>query len=170
MSTLRSHLRAELRRICIGAAIATAILLVAVWLVVLFMIGSPRMLLRLISGRVAIFPPWLFILLIFAFYAVCGFCIGAVLFFRRRSDETAKYRGAFFFSIAVAASYLWYALFFGARFFLPAALLSAVAVTGLVVAAVNFRRVSPLAAIGLFSATAWGVYCLVISVLCFFFL
>ena len=170
MSSFRLRCRNELRAIHRGAAIGTAIFLVAVWLIVLFMVGSPRILLRFAAGHIVVLPSWIFLTLTVAFYAVLGFSLGAVLFKRRCVNETAKYRGAFFFSIAITVSYLWYALVFGARFFLPALLLAAIFTLGFVIAAFNFRRVLRLASYGMWLAAIWGAYLFLLSLLFFFFL
>ena len=170
MSSFRLRCRNELRTFHLGAAIGTAIFLVAVWLIVLFIVGSPRILLHFASGHIVVLPSWLFLTLTIVFYGIAGFSIGAVLFECRRVNETSKYRGAFFFSIAITASYLWYALTFGARFFLPALLLAAIFTLGFVIAAVNFRRVVRLASHGMWIAAIWGAYLFLLSLLFFFFL
>ena len=169
MLSFRSRLRGELRTVHKGAAVWVAVFLVAVWLIVFFMIGSPRMLIRWISGRVAVPPTWLFTVMLCVFYALCGLCAGAVLFSCRKVDETSKYRGAFFFSLALMASYLWYALFFGARFFLVAAVLSLAAMLTLMLSVFNFCRVLRLCSL-LWGAVVWCGYCVTLSLLCFFFL
>jgi uncharacterized membrane protein len=152
-----------------GAVVSTAVFLVAVFWAVILTVGSPRMLLRIAATRFCVLPPWLFLLASSVFYAVCGAALGAVLFSRGRGGETAKYRGAFFVSVAVSASYLWYAVTFGAHFFLPAFLLSVVALFGFFVAAVNFRRVCRLASVGMCCVVAWSAYFAVLTLLLFFF-
>ena len=162
-------MRSFFRKIHVGAAVGTAIFLVAVWWIVFCMIGTPRRLLYFLSGCPFVLPSWMLILLLFVFFALSGFCVGAVLFAERCTDEISKYRGAFFFSIAITAGYLWYAMTFGAALFLPAILLAAVMVAGLVITAVNFSRCSCVASKGMWIAAGWGVYLLVFSVVWFLF-
>ncbi len=157
----------EWRRIPWGGAVSSAIVLAVVWLTVLFIVGTPRGMLFFISTSVPTLPTWLFLLVMMFFFALCGFCMGAVLF-GRGGGEVHKYRGAFYLSIALAAGYLWYAVMFGAALFLPAAFMAAVLLMGLVVAAVNFRRCLFIASVGLWLAAAWAFYLLFFSFFCFF--
>ena len=170
MSTFLSRLRNQQRGVNRCATVASTLLLVIVWIIVLSIVGSPRLLLRMVGTTNVTLPSWVFLVMTFVFYAVCGFSIGAVLSCRHPVNETAKYRGAFFFSIALMLSYLWYALSFGARFFLPAVVLAFISSFCFLVSAVNFRVVFRLASVGMWIVFAWSLYLLFFSLFCFFFL
>ena len=160
--------RYQPRRVHYGATVTMAAFFAAAFLIVLLIVGSPRLLLRVASAHVPVLPSWLFCLGFLAFFAIDGASLGAVLFQHGRWQETAKYRGAFFLSIAVVASYLWYAVTFGAHFFLPSVLLALVAMVFFAASAVNFRCVCRPAAWGMGIAALWAGYLLVLSVLLFF--
>ena len=82
----------------------------------------------------------------------------------------ARYRGALFFSLALTVHYIWYALSFGSHFFVLAFLIGLFSVFLCFVAAMNFRRVSGIAAVGAWCAMLWSVYITVLSAFFFFFL
>jgi hypothetical protein len=84
------------------------------------------MLLRLLATRFFVLPAWLFLATMTLFFVILGGCLGALLG-NVREAEGPRYRCAFFLSLCAVSTYLWYALFFGARFFLPAFLLAATA-------------------------------------------
>ena len=96
--------------------------------------------------------------------------MGSVLGDRRRGCDVIRYRGAFFLTIAITLCYLWYALFFGARFFLPALLLSAVASVCFLISAVNFRRIFCTAFWGMWFCFGVSAYHVILSLLCFLLL
>lgn len=131
----------QCRAMCNGGAIAGACLLTAVWFIVLCIVGSPRLILHLLSECIWVSPSWLFLILTVLFYVTCGMGIGTALFDRRCSSLVGTYRGAFFFSISMTLSYLWYALFFGARYLLPASLLSLLSCVCLIMTIINFRKI-----------------------------
>ena len=166
MSVRRS--RYQPRRIHYGATVTMAVFFAVAFLVVLLIVGSPRLLLRAASARVPVLPSWLFCLGFFVFFAIAGAALGAVLFQHGQWRDTAKYKGAFFLSIAVVASYLWYAVTVGAHFFLPSILLAAVAMTFFAPSSVNFRCVFRPAAWGMGISALWAGYLLVLSVRLFF--
>ena len=170
MSGFSKRIHIFFRDIHMGGAIGGALFLVGVWLIVLMIVGSPRMLLHFAAKQILVLPAWLFLVLSFLFYAICGFCVGAILFDCRRTREVARYRGAFFFSLAITVSYLWYALFFGARFFLPALLFSAIVSLFLIVTAVNWRGLLRPCFPMMWLAVGWSVYLFVFCLTCFFFL
>lgn len=147
-----------------------ALLFGIVWLIVLSIVGSPRSFLQLIALRTITFPPWLFLLLMLALFVICGGSIGMVFGNWRRGCELSRYRGAFFFTVAITLCYLWYALFFGARFFLPSLLLSAIVCFCFMLAAMNFRKVFRAAAVGMWIAFGISAYLFFLSLFCFFLL
>ena len=158
-------------RLCWGGATAFgAILLGIVWLIVLSIVGSPRLLLHLISTRILVLPSWLFLAWMLLLFLVGGACMGMVLGGRRRGCDVIRYRGAFFFTVAITICYLWYALFFGARFFFPALVLSLVSCGCFLVAAINFKRVFPLACFGTWFCFCASAYQTLLSTICFLLL
>ena len=164
------QLKKQCRAMCNGRAIAGACLLTAVWLIVLGIVGSPRLILHLLSKRIWVVPSWLFLVLIMLFYVVCGMGIGAVLLDRRCSSFVGTYRGAFFFSIGITLSYLWYALFFGARYLLPALILSFFAFACLLITAINFHQIRILSAKLIGIGAGIMVYFFALTIFSFFFL
>ena len=153
-----------------GAALAVGIFFAVFFLIVLFMVGTPRGLLFAASHRVQALPSWLFLLVCLFFYFACGLSLGCVLFQKGGAWEVPKYRGAFFFCIGIAASYLWYAVTFGARFFFLALLLSAFSTVFLALSALNFRRAFCASFWGMAVSVLWQIYLTVFTVLLFFFL
>ena len=154
---------------CSGPIITTvAIIFGVVWLIVLSMVGSPRALLGLITLRFFAVPSWLFLLLMTILFVVCGGSFGMVFGGRRRGSDLLRYRGSFFLAIAVTLCYLWYALFFGARFFLPALLLALAVCFCFFMAAVSYGKLFRIVGICMWLAAGIGLYCLILSFFCFF--
>ena len=144
-----------------------ALILWIVWLIVLSIIGSPRLLLYLISVRIPAVPSWIFILLSSLFFLVSGGCLGELLGGGKRISDAIRYRGAFFATVAVTLCYLWYALFFGVGFFLPALILAAISDVCFFAAAASVRRVFSFAGVGFWICFGIDLYFVFLSLLCF---
>ena len=163
-----AHLRRDWCRTRKNGAVTGMIVLGVIWLIVLLMVGSPRLFLWMIASRVAVCPSWLLMLLLSVLFLISGFSIGLVLGNRGRGMDAFKYRGAFFFVIGVTLCYLWYALFFEARLLLIASLLALIGIVCFAVSAVNFRCVFRLASVGMWISFVIGCYLSFFSFLCFF--
>ena len=164
------YARNELRSCHGGAITAGALILGIVWLIVLSIVGSPRLLLLWITARILVPPTWLFLVFMLLLFLVSGAFMGAVLGDRRRGCDAVRYRGAFFSTVAITMCYLWYALFFGARFFFSALLLSAIASLCFFVAAITFRRGFRVACVGAWLCFGVCLYLTLLSLLCFLLL
>ena len=147
---------------------AGMLLLGLVWLIVLSMVGTPRALLLLLSHRMAVPPSWIFLLSMLILFLVCGFCIGGALCVEKWGVDLCRYRGAFFFAVALPLCYLWYAVLFGAHFFLIAALLALFSCLFFFFCAINFWRVSSLASMGIWLTFLIMCGAFLFSILCFF--
>ncbi len=157
--------------LCPKPAVAVgALLLWIVWMIVLSVVGSPRVLLYLISARIPTLPTWVFILFISLLFLVCGGCLGAILAGGRRGSNAIRYRAAFFATVAVTLCYLWYDLFFGARFFLPALILSVLSAVCFLAAATGVCRVFRRVGIGFLLCFGIDLYFVFLSSLCFLLL
>ena len=169
MNPLR-EIRIEWKRCFKPPTVVVAIIFGVVWLIVLSMVGSPRALLGLIAIRFAVLPSWLFLLLVTVLFVLCGGSLGMVFAGKRKGGDLPRYRGSFFLTIAVTFCYLWYALFFGARFFLPALLLAAGLCFCFLMAALSYRKLFRIAEACMWLAAGIGAYCLILSLFCFFLL
>ena len=147
-----------------------AFLLWIVWMIVLSIVGSPRVLLYLISARVPTLPTWVFVLLISLLFLACGGCLGALLCGGRQGNGVIRYRSSFFATVAVTLCYLWYDLFFGARFFLPALILSTLSAVCFLAAATGVCRVFCRVGIGFLICFGIDLYFVLLSLLCFLLL
>jgi len=160
----------QCRAFCNVGAVGCAVLLTVVWFIVLGIVGSPRFLLHMLSRGGVVPPSWLFLLLAMSFYTACGLGAGSVLFERRCSNMVNAYRGAFFFSIGATLSYIWFALFFGARYLLPALVVGTLSVVCLSLTAINFRRVMTIAAGVIWIGVGIMTYFCILTIFSFFFL
>ena len=151
-----------------GGVLAGACLLVVVWFIVISIVGTPRGLLHMLSVKSCIMSSWLFLVLATIYYILCGAAAGKVLCLCRWRGEIYAYRGLFFLSVAITLGYLWYALFFGAGYFLPAALLACASFLCLTVAALNFRVFSYLSVHLIWVCAAVSAYFLIVSIFSFF--
>ena len=151
-----------------SGALYGACLLCALWFVVLGIVGTPRMILYMLSSRGWLIPSWLLLLLTTLYYVFGGLAVGSVLARHRCPSGVHAYRGSFFFSIGVALSCLWYALFFGAGYFFIATWLSLISWICLVIAALNFRVFSCFAVKTIWISIGISAYFLIISIFSFF--
>ena len=152
------------------AVVVGALLLWIVWMIVLSIVGSPRLLLYLISSRIPTLPTWIFILFVSLLFLVCGGCLGKILVSGKRTNDAVRYRGSFFATVAITLCYLWYALFFGARFFMPALILSVISAACLLVAAASVRGVFRRESLGFYACFGVVLYFVFLSLLCFLLL
>lgn len=146
-------------------ALGGAFLLIdfAVWCAV----GSPVYVLRFISGRVSVLPLWLFGLLDITAFTFLGCSLGGALT-AKGSCGVDRYRGAFYFIIGVTLFYLHHIFFFVYCAFLVSFFMSAFIFFLLVVAVINFFRVSRVASLSAVLGGLWSLYILIFSMLVFF--
>ena len=129
--------------------------------------SSPLYVLHLASDKMAVLPTWLFGLLDLLSFTLYGLALGAVLG-SKCGCEVERYRGAFYFIIAVTLAYLHHIILFSYLSFFVAMLISAIVVFFIFVATANFFRVSKAGAILAVLGGLWSVYIFLFSILLFF--
>ncbi|MBO4980148.1 MAG: hypothetical protein J6D16_07055 [Clostridia bacterium] len=132
------------------------------------MIGIPLGIFHFLRGVVPLMPRWLYMLLDLVVHALLGVAIGAVLCNRRYAYKIQKYRGAFYFLLAILFGYLYYVFFFGISFFLVSFVLAVMELMGLFVAALNFMHVTKLSALFSFVGCLWALYRVFLTFFVFF--
>ena len=142
--------------------------LVAVQLILWFVVGIPIGIFHYLRGTVPLLPRWLYMFSELTAHGLLGAAIGAALCARRYPCETQKYRGAFYFLLAILFGYLYYAFFFGVGFFLVAFVLAAMELLALAVAALNFLHVVRLSAFLSGLGCLWALYRVFLSFSAFF--
>ncbi len=160
--------RREVYRINAVGVIVLASTLAAIQLLLWCVVGAPIGIFYLLRGALPLLPRWLYMLLDLLIHACLGASLGMVLWDRRYVYEVQKYRGAFYFLLAIVAGYLYYAFFFGISFFLVSFVLAAMECFGLLVAMLNFMRVNRLSAVFLFAGCLWAFYRFFLSFFAFF--
>lgn len=150
-----------------GAIVGIAVL-VAIQILLWFVIGVPMGLFHCLRGMISLLPRWLYLLFDLAVHALLGVAIGAALCERRHHCEVQKYRGAFYFLLAILFGYLYYAFFFGVGFFLVAFVLSAMELLALLIAMLNFSRVVKISAVLSGLGCLWAFYRVFLSFTAFF--
>ena len=147
----------------VGGAVLASILVI-LWCV----FGIPVGIFYHLRGAIPLLPRWLYLFCDLAVHALLGASLGAALCERRYAGEAQKYRGAFYFLLAVLFGYLYYAFFFGIGFFLVAFVLAAMELCGLFVAMLNFSRVIRLSAFFAAIGCLWALYRCILSFVAFF--
>ena len=145
-----------------------ASVVVIVWMAVCFAVGVPLSVFHYFRGHTPLMARWLYLLADLCSHAVLGAAIGIALCNRRYAFELQKYRGAFYFVLAIVFGYLFNAFFFGMGFFLVAFVLAAMEVFGLVVAMLNFCRFNRFCSFLIFCGCIWGLYRMMLAFFCFF--
>ncbi len=162
---VREFKRANFAGMIVGAAIL-ALTEMILWCV----IGTPLDTFHYLRGKCHVPPVWLYMLTELVVHVLLGGACGMVLGDRWCFDQTPKYRGSFYFLLAVVFGYLFYAFFFGPEYFLVALLLAAMELFGLVICMLNYFRVIRVSAILVGVGCLWAFYRLCISVISFFVL
>ena len=135
-------------------AATLAVIQILLWCVV----GAPIGIFYLLRGVLPLLPRWLYMLCDLLIHACLGAAFGMVLLDRRGVFEVQKYRGAFYFLLAILMGYLYYAFFFGISFFLVSVVLAGLEFFGILVAALNFTRINRLSVFLLFIGLLWAFY------------
>ena len=156
------------REINRAGVVVGASVLVAIQIILWCIVGIPIGMFHFLRGTIPLFPRWLYMLSELAVHILLGSAIGAVLCERRYPCEVQKYRGAFYFLLAIVFGYLYYAFFFGISFFLVAFVLAVLELLALTIAMLNFLHVVKLSAF--FSALGcfWVLYRVFLSFSAFF--
>jgi hypothetical protein len=144
------------------------ILLVTLQVILWCVIGIPLGIFHFLRGAVPLMPRWLYMLLDLAIHALLGMAIGAALCNRKYACEIQKYRGAFYFLLAILFGYLYYAFFFGISFFLVSFVLAIMELMGLLVASLNFLHVTKSSALFSFVGCLWALYRVFLAFFAFF--
>jgi len=160
--------RRELYRMNATGAIVLASTLAGIQVLLWCVVGAPVGIFYLLRGALPLLPRWLYMLLDLLIHACLGASLGMVLFDRRYTCEIQKYRGAFYFLLAIVVGYLYYTFFFGIGFFLVSFVLAAMEFFGILVAMLNFARVNRLSALFLFVGGLWAFYRFFLSFFAFF--
>lgn len=158
----------EFRRANPAGVIAGAAILALAELILWCVIGTPLNSFHYLRGKSPVPPVWIYMLMDLAVHILIGGACGMVLCDKRCFDQTPKYRGAFYFLLAVIFGYLFYAFFFGPGYFLVAVLLAAMELCGLAICMFNFFRVIRLSAILIGVGFLWALYRLILSLISFF--
>lgn len=156
------------REINRAGVIAGISVLVGVQIILWFAVGVPLGIFYCLKGIVPLLPRWLYMFFELMAHIFLGVAIGAALCARRYPCETQKYRGAFYFLLAILFGYLYYPFFFGVNFFLVAFVLAVMELIALVVAALNFLHVVRLSAFFSFLGCLWALYRVFLSFSVFF--
>ena len=164
------NLKYELRRLNIVSVMFVAILLLFINIVVWCSVGSPVYTLHFVSSRVPTLPLWLYGLLDFLSFTLLGISLGAALGEKCPASEVDKYRGGFYFVIGVTLAYLHHAFFFSCHLFFISFICAVLQCVFLVVAVVNFYKVSRISTISLILGGIWSSYLLFFSLVCFLFM
>lgn len=143
-------------------------ILVFVWMIVCLVVGVPISVFHYFRGNTLLPPRWLYLLSDLISHAALGAAIGIALCERRYMFEVQKYRGAFYFSLAIVLGYLFHAFFFGVGFFLVAFVLTAMELFGLVIAMMNFYHGNRLCSFLTLIGCVWACYRMLLSFFCFF--
>jgi hypothetical protein len=155
-------------RINTAGVIVGASILVVVWIIVCLAVGVPISVFHYFRGNTPLPARWLYLLSDLISHAALGAAVGSVLCDRRYAFEAQKYRGAFYFALAIVLGYLFHAFFFGIGFFLVAFVLTAMELFGLVIAMMNFYHVNKLCALLTLVGCAWACYRMLLAFFCFF--
>ena len=160
-------IRCEIEKINLVFVAILAFLFLAVDFAVWCVSASPLYLLRTVVDKLPVLPLWLFGLFDLLAFTLFGAALGTALSNKQRC-EVEKYRGAFYFIIGVVLAYLHHVILFSFLGFFLSALISMAVCFFILIASVNFARVSKVAM--LFSALggAWSIYIFLFSIFVFF--
>lgn len=161
------RIKCEIDRVNIFFALALGGVFLLIDFAVWCAVGSPAYMLRFVSGRVSVLPLWVFGLLDFLAFTLFGAALGCALS-AKGGCGVDRYRGAFYFIIGVTLFYLHHIFFFVYGAFLMSFLVAALIFSLLVIAIVNFSRVSSVSSLCAVLGGVWSVYILIFSGLVFF--
>ena len=164
-STCRRCVGREINR---AGVLVGAFVLVVIQIILWCVIGVPIGAFHFLKGTVPLLPRWLYMLFELTVHGLLGAALGAALCERRYPCEPQKYRGAFYFLLAILFGYLYYAFFFGVGFFLVSFVLAVMELFALAIVVLNFLHVVKLSA--LFSAVGclWALYRVFLAFSAFF--
>ena len=131
-------------------------------------VGAPIGMFYHLRGSIPLLPRWLYMLLDLLIHGCLGASLGMVLCDRRYYCEIQKYRGAFYFLLAIVAGYLYYGFYFGIGFFLVSFVLAVMETFALVIAMLNFFHVLKISALLSGIGCLWALYRLFLSFFSFF--
>lgn len=160
--------RSECRRTNMRYVFFISALLLGLGILTRWICGSPLPIIHMLGIGDILMPTWLFVLLFSASYIVSGAALGTALGERASGRADKKYQGAMWFCIMASLGYVWYPVFFCARLFLIALIISAACVFCAVCATVCFARVSFLSFWSMVLYDVWLVYLLMLNMQIFF--
>ena len=161
-------LRQELRRFNRTGLLVGAAILSVVKIFLWFMVGVPFGIFHYLRSMLPLLPRWIYMLFDLGVHAILGATIGMVLCDKRYFCETQKYRGAFYFVLAIVFGYLHYVFFFGIGYFLVCVVLALLELICLTIAMLNFFHVTKLSSLFSFFGLLWGIYRFFLSLFSFF--
>ena len=96
-------------------------------------------------------------------YALVGFCLGAVLSCRVHGKQVHVYKGSMYLIVALVFNLVWYPLFFGGNAFFLAFWNCLIIIFFTLMAAVEYLKVYVFAGVCMFMHVVWLVYCAVLN-------
>lgn len=113
-------------------------------------------------------PPFLMGILWTLWYAVIGFCLGAVLSCGVHGKQVHVYKGSMYLIVALVFNFVWYPLFFGGNAFFLAFWNCLVIIFFTLMAALEYLKVYFFAGICMFMHIVWLLYCSILNALALF--
>ena len=128
-----------------------------------FLSRPPYLMLRLLGLNRIFPPPFLMSVLWTVWYALVGFCLGAVLSCRVHGKQVHVYKGSMYLIVALVFNLVWYPLFFGGNAFFLAFWNCLIIIFFTLMAALEYLKVYVFAGVCMFMHVVWLVYCAVLN-------
>lgn len=163
-----NRLKFDTNNINFGLALTLAIACFLIKFSVWCSVGNHAVVLNFLSVKFSVLPMWLFALFDFLSFSILGFSLGADLSVNCASKEVSKYRGAFYFVIALTLICLSHLFLFKSLAFFLSLLMTIFALVCLFAAILDFYYVSSIAFLSVIIGALWNVYLVVFSALAAF--
>lgn len=164
----------RLKRALGGCRINGRIVLICVFLVLFFGLLSrflcrpPYLTLKML-GLDKISPPaWVMSLVWTIWYALVGFCLGAVLSCDTPGKQVHVYKGSMYLIVSLVFNLVWYPLFFGGNVIFLAFWNCLVIIFFTLLAAFEYAKVYFFAGLCMFIHIIWLIYCAFLNALALF--
>ncbi len=170
----KNGLSCKLRRAMHGCRINGKIVLVCVFTVLFFgfmsrfLSRSPYLTLKMLGIGDVSPPPWVMSLVWTLWYALVGFCLGAVLSCDLPRKQVYVYKGSMYLIVSLVFNLVWYPLFFGGHVIFLAFWNCLVIILFTLMAAFEYIKVYFFAGLCMFIHVVWLLYCAFLNALALF--